>query len=121
VENWPKRAISTLSPGFSVLVIAASQAAVPEPGKMKTSPRLGAQDALEVGKQAQRQVAEIGGAHVLHPDIHGAAHLVGHIGRPGNEQMGVTGLHRERLLLARNMRTRCTPFPFSGNLYRVLL
>jgi hypothetical protein len=38
VENWPKRAISTLSPGFSVLVIAASHAPVPEPGKMKTSP-----------------------------------------------------------------------------------
>jgi hypothetical protein len=55
-----------LSPGFSVLVIAASQAAVPEPGKMKTSPVVGAHHALEVGKQAQRQIAEIRGAHVLH-------------------------------------------------------
>ena len=37
-ENWPKRAISTLSPGDSVLVIAASQPPVPEAGNMKTWP-----------------------------------------------------------------------------------
>ena len=37
-ENCPKRDISTLSPGFSVLVIAASHAPVPEPGNIITSP-----------------------------------------------------------------------------------
>ncbi len=37
-ENWPKRLISTLSPTASVLVIADSQAPVPEDGKMNTRP-----------------------------------------------------------------------------------
>jgi len=31
-ENWPKRDISTRSPGLSTLVIAASQAPVPDEG-----------------------------------------------------------------------------------------
>ena len=36
--NWPKREASNLSPGESVLVSAASQAPVPEEGKMKAWP-----------------------------------------------------------------------------------
>src|ERR1700751_4499131 len=36
--NWPKRAASTLSPGDRVLVSEASQAPVPEEGKMNTCP-----------------------------------------------------------------------------------
>src|SRR5439155_22639286 len=36
--NWPKRAASILSPGERVLVSAASQAPVPEDGKMNTCP-----------------------------------------------------------------------------------
>jgi hypothetical protein len=38
-ENCPKRDASTFSPGDSVLVSAASQAPVPEDGKMNTWPR----------------------------------------------------------------------------------
>ena len=37
-ENWPKRLIRTLSPRLSVLVMAASQAPVPDDGKRKTRP-----------------------------------------------------------------------------------
>ena len=36
VAKWPVSAISTLSPGDSVLTIAASQAPVPEDGKITT-------------------------------------------------------------------------------------
>src|SRR4029077_10793744 len=36
--NWPKRAARILSPGDKVLVSAASQAPVPEDGKMNTCP-----------------------------------------------------------------------------------
>ena len=38
VAKWPVSTISTLSPGDSVLTIAASQAPVPEDGKMMTGP-----------------------------------------------------------------------------------
>ena len=55
--------------------------------------RRGAHDALEVREKTQSQLAEIRRAHVLLPDIHRAADLVGDIGRTGNEQMGVTGFH----------------------------
>ena len=38
VAKWPVSTISTLSPGDSVLTIAASQAPVPDEGKMTTGP-----------------------------------------------------------------------------------
>ena len=38
VAKWPVSTISTLSPGDSVLTIAASQAPVPEDGKIMTGP-----------------------------------------------------------------------------------
>ena len=38
VAKWPVSTISTLSPGDSVLTIAASQAPVPDEGKMMTGP-----------------------------------------------------------------------------------
>ena len=38
VAKWPVSTIKTLSPGESVLTIAASQAPVPEDGKMMTGP-----------------------------------------------------------------------------------
>ena len=37
-RDWPNREASTLSPGESVLVIAASQPPVPDAGKMKAWP-----------------------------------------------------------------------------------
>ena len=40
VAKWPVSTISTLSPGDSVLTIAASQAPVPEEGKMITGPEV---------------------------------------------------------------------------------
>ena len=39
-ENCPNLAASTLSPGLSVLVTAASQAPVPDAGKIKTCPEI---------------------------------------------------------------------------------
>ena len=38
VAKWPVSTISTLSPGDSVLTIAASHAPVPEDGKITTGP-----------------------------------------------------------------------------------
>ena len=38
VAKWPVSTIKTLSPGESVLTIAASQAPVPEEGKIRTGP-----------------------------------------------------------------------------------
>jgi len=40
VANWPVSYISTRSPGESVLTIAASQAPVPEDGKIMTGPEV---------------------------------------------------------------------------------
>ena len=39
-ENCPNLAARTLSPGLSVLVTAASQAPVPDAGKIKTCPEM---------------------------------------------------------------------------------
>ena len=40
VAKWPVSTISTLSPGDSVLTIAASHAPVPDEGKMMTGPEV---------------------------------------------------------------------------------
>ena len=43
------------------------------------------EDLLEVFEQRQSQLGEIGGAMVLHGDVHGAQDAVGHVGRPRHE------------------------------------
>ena len=100
VENWPKRAIRTLSPGFKRVGDRRLPGRRAGAGEDEDLARRGAHDALEVREKTQSQLAEIRRAHVLLPDIHRAADLVGDIGRTGNEQMGVTGFSCERLLLA---------------------
>ena len=49
--NWPKRGASTLSPGESVLLSAASQAPVPLPENMKAWPFSGLEYLLELLEQ----------------------------------------------------------------------
>jgi hypothetical protein len=81
-----------LSPGDSVLVMAASQPAVPEPGKTKTWPA-GLEHFLEIGKQGQGEFGKIGSPLVLELDGHGLAHPFGDVGRARNKQSGISGFH----------------------------
>jgi hypothetical protein len=82
------------------LVIAASHAPVPDPGNRKTVPlsvrrrcRFGAQHALQPGEKRQRERTEIGRAHVLLRDVHGAPDGLGHVGGSRDEKMGLSGSH----------------------------
>ena len=58
VANQPVRTISTASPGDSVLASAASQAPVPEAGKIITGP-LVLEDALEAGQHRAAKLSEV--------------------------------------------------------------
>ena len=81
--NWPVSAISTLSPGDSVLTIAASQA--PDARRGIDDDRLfGAEDALAAGQHGITEFGEFGAAMIQGRHVHGPQHPVGHVGRSWN-------------------------------------
>ena len=85
VAKWPVSTISTLSPGDSVLTIAASQAPVPEDGNMITGP-LVLEDLLAALEHRLAECGELGAAVVDDRHVHGAEHPVRHRARAGNLQ-----------------------------------
>ena len=47
---------------------------------------LGLEDLLQVAEQAEGELGEVRGPLVLERNVHGGAHLLGHVRRPGDEQ-----------------------------------
>ena len=85
VAKWPVSTISTLSPGDSVLTIAASQAPVPEEGNTITGPLVW-KIFWQPAKTCLAEFGELGAAVVDDRHIHGAEHAVRHRARAGNLQ-----------------------------------
>ena len=81
--NWPVSAISTLSPGDSVLTIAASQAPVPDDG-IDDDRLPGAENALAARQHGMAEFGEFGTAMIQGRHVHGPQHPVGHVGRSWN-------------------------------------
>ena len=85
VAKWPVSTISTLSPGDSVLTMAASQAPVPDDGKITTGPEV-----WKIFWQPSRTVrpssAELGAAVIDDGHVHGPENAVGDRARPRNLQ-----------------------------------
>ena len=75
VAKWPVSTISTLSPGDSVLTIAASQAPVPEDGKHDHR-ALGLEDLLAAFEHGLAEFGELGAAMVDDRHVHGAEHAI---------------------------------------------
>ena len=85
-ENWPKRWARTLSPGDSVLVIAASQPPVPDAGKMKAWPFSVSNTFLSCGNSGLTQIGEGRRTMIFRRHHHRALHAIGQIGRTRHEQ-----------------------------------
>ena len=92
VAKWPVSTISTLSPGDSVLTIAASQAPVPEDGKMMTGP-LGLEDLLAALEHRPAELGEFGAAVVDDRHVHGAQDALGDRARARNLQEMASLMH----------------------------
>ena len=92
VANWPVSAISTLSPGDSVLTIAASQAPVPDDG-IDDDRLLGAEDALDAGQHLMAELGEFRTAMVHGRHVHRPQHPVGYVGRSWNLEKMPSGVH----------------------------
>ena len=86
VAKWPVSTISTLSPGDSVLTIAASQAPVPEEGKMMTGPAVWKICLAAVRRSIWPSSANCGAAVVDHRHVHGAEHAIRHRARAWDVQ-----------------------------------
>ena len=72
--------------GRSVLVSADSQAPVPLDGKMTTWPSLVLKILFKSLVERQSKLGKVGGAMVLHGDMHGPQDAIRHIGRPGTNR-----------------------------------
>ena len=72
-----------MSPGDSVLTIAASQAPVPD-DRIDDDRLLGAENALHSGQYLVAQLGEFGTAMIQGRHVHGPQHPVGHVGRSWN-------------------------------------
>ena len=83
--NWPVSAISTLSPGDSVLTIAASQAPVPEAGKIDHRTG-GLENRLHARQDSLAQRRKFGSAMIDGRHVDGAQNAIRHIGRTGDLQ-----------------------------------
>ena len=86
VKNCPWRAINTRSPGDNLLVMAASQAPVPDPGKQQGSAGCGAENLFHIGEQVEVGCAEIKYAMVLHWNIHRLTDCLGDVDGPGTKR-----------------------------------
>ena len=89
--NMPKRAASTLSPGRE----RVGQRGLPGAGAAGREDeglaRGGLEDLLQVLEHRRRQRREVGGAVILHRDVHGPQDPVGRVGGPGNEEKVAAG------------------------------
>ena len=118
VAKWPVSNISTLSPGDSVLTIAASQAPVPEDGNTITGPLVW-KICWQPSSTCLAEFGEVGAAMVDDRHIHGAQHAIRHRARARNLQEMLSLVLAHGVLLGLLMRSPILHSILSTSTYKL--